>query len=99
MALCKMPRRNDDSVRVGLNSIVRASSSSKLANLAGQDDRRQPAERHPDHGLRLGCQQLYGHGDVEGVTLGRRQSFSLGAGNVGVTVARQIDGHQRPSER
>ena len=30
-----MPRRSDDSVRVGLCSIVRASSSSKLANVAG----------------------------------------------------------------
>ncbi len=30
-----MPRRSDASLRVGLNSMVRASSSSKLANVAG----------------------------------------------------------------
>ena len=34
-ALCRMPRRNDDSERPGLCSMVRASSSSKLSKLAG----------------------------------------------------------------
>ncbi len=35
MALWRIPRRSDDSVRVGLNSMVRASSSSKLSNDSG----------------------------------------------------------------
>ena len=34
-ALCRMPRRSDASVRVGLYSIVRASRSSKLSKLSG----------------------------------------------------------------
>ena len=63
----------------------------------GQDDRRGAAQRHADHRPGVGSEPLDDLGDVVGH--GRRVEPGRVLGPVGVAVAGQVDGQQRPAER